>query len=114
MKRLLAILVLGFLAFASVGITGSTAGAGPANCAPGSAAVLDGANTFDANALLAGIAVPAAQVEGPAAKNRSLPTDGPQYACNRSCARACSQRFGNCPTRQCRQQFNACVRSCGC
>lgn len=108
MKRLLAILVLGFLALGSVGFSGSTADAGPARCAPGSAAVID-----EANAFLAGL-VPAAQVEGPAARNRSLPVEGSQYACNTSCARACSARFGNCPTRQCRQQFNACVRSCGC
>jgi hypothetical protein len=106
MKRLLAILVLGFLALASAGFSGSTAGAGPANCAPG-AAVIE-----DASALLG--LVPAAQAEGPAAKHRSLPVEGRQYACNTSCARACSARFGNCPTRQCRQQFNACVRSCGC
>ena len=106
MQRFLAILVLGFLALASVGLPTSAAGAGPANCAP--SGVLDDAN------VLASLVTPAAQVEGPAAKNRSTPVEGPQYACNSGCARACSQRFGNCPTRQCRQQYNSCVRSCGC
>jgi len=106
MKRLFAILVLGFLALGSFGLSASTAGAGPANCAASATTALDD---------IAALAAPAAQVEDPAAKHRSTPpADRPQLACNSGCLRSCSQQFGNCPTRQCRQQFNACVRRCGC
>jgi len=106
MKRLLAILVLGFLALGSVGLSATSAGAGAADCAASAATALDD---------IAALAIPAAQIEGPAAKHRlAPPADGPRLACNSACARSCRQQFGNCPTRQCRQQFNACVRGCGC
>jgi hypothetical protein len=108
MKRLFAILVLGFLALGSFGLSASTAGAGPANCAASAS------NTATALDDIAGLAIPAAQVEGPSKPRASLPEAGPQYACNSSCARSCRQQYGNCPTRQCRQQYNACVRGCGC
>ena len=106
MQRLFAILLLGLLALGSFGLTAGAGAAAPATCAASVAAPDDGADVF---------AVPAAQVEGPASKNRSTPSvDGPQYACNSGCARNCRQQFGNCQTRQCRQQFNSCVRGCGC
>ena len=106
MQRLFAILLLGLLALGGFGLSAATTVAAPATCAASVATSLDNADIF---------AVPAAQIEGPAAKNRSTPpVDGPQLACNSSCARSCSQQFSQCPTRQCRQQFNACVRGCGC
>ena len=103
MQRLFAILVLGLLALGIAGFSAKQAEAGAARCAPASA-ILD---------ELAGIAVPAAQTEGPAMR-RASPPEGQQLACNSSCARSCSQRFSGCNTRECRQQYNACVRGCGC
>lgn len=105
MKRLLAVLVLGFLALAGVGLAAGTARAGAAACAPHAASILDD---------VADMADPAAYAESPAARGRSTLAEGTQLACNSACARACAQRFGRCPTRECRQQFSACVRGCGC
>lgn len=106
MKRLLAIVVLGFLALGIAGFSAGGAAAGPANCAPNAASVLG------EDEVLADLA---ALTEQPSAARRSTVSDGAQqYACNSSCARACAARFGRCPTRECRQQFNACVRGCGC
>lgn len=104
MKRLFAMLLLGFLALGIAGFSAGGAAAGPANCAPDAAALLD---RDDALTELAAL------TEKPSARRGTL-SDGAQFACNSACARACAARFGRCPTRQCRQQFNACVRSCGC
>ena len=104
MKRLFAILVMGILALGIAGLSATAAGAGPANCPPDAASVLDDVEEM---------ATPAAHAERPFARNRA-PGDQPRLACNSACARACAQRFGNCRTRECRQQFNACVRGCGC
>src|SRR5262245_56487751 len=102
MKRLFAIVLLAFLALGMAGFSGG-ASAGPANCAPNAASILDD---------LEAMADPAALVERPSLRGNA--SDGAQYACNSSCARACASRFGSCPTRECRQQFSACVRGCGC
>lgn len=104
MKRLFAILLLGFLALGIAGLSAGGAAAGPANCAPNAALILDEDD---------GMVALAALTEHPSLR-RSTISDGPQYACNSQCARSCAARFGRCPTRQCRQQFNACVRGCGC
>jgi len=104
MKRLFAMLLLGFLALGIAGISAGGAAAGPANCAPNAALSLD---SDDALTELAAL------TEKPAARRSTL-SDGAQYACNSSCARACAARYSRCPTRQCRQAFNACVRGCGC
>jgi len=104
MKRLFAIVLLAFLALGIAGFSGS-AGAGPANCAPNAASILDDADpTADLAALM----------ERPSTAMRGNLSDGMQYACNSQCARGCAARFGRCPTRECRQQFSACVRGCGC
>jgi hypothetical protein len=105
MKRLFAILVLCFLALGSAGLSATSAGAGPANCAPDTALILGEGED---------LATPAALAERSATNARSTLLQGEQLACNSACARSCAQRFGQCPTRQCRQQFNACVRACGC
>jgi hypothetical protein len=105
MKRLLAILLLAFVALGGFGLSAGDAGAGPAACGPGVASILDEVDSP---------VVPVARSEAPSAKERSSQADGPQYACNSSCARACAQRFGRCPTRQCREAYRACVRGCGC
>ena len=103
MTRLFAILLLGFLALGIAGL--GSANAGPANCAPDAASVLDD---------VAAMADPAAYAErAPPVRSGNL-AEGMQLACNSSCARACASRFGRCPTRECRQQFSACVRGCGC
>lgn len=107
MKRLFAIFLLVFLAIGSAGVTAGTAAAGPANCALDAAAQIDNAEKADAMAELVALA----EKMSP---RTNLLAEGPQYACNSSCARACSARFGSCGTRECRQQFSACVRSCGC
>jgi len=108
MQRLFAILVLGFLALGIAGFSAPSAEAGAARCLPTAADTA--AATLD---TLEAMALPAAQSEGPAAR-RANPAEGQQMACNSSCARACSQRFGGCQTRECRQQYNNCVRACGC
>jgi hypothetical protein len=105
MKRLLAMVVLGFLALGIAGFSAGGAAAGPARCAPNAATVLD------QDEALADLV---ALTEQPATAPRGTLSDGAQYACNSSCARACAARFGRCPTRECRQQFSACVRGCGC
>ena len=105
MKRLYAMLLLGFLALGIAAFSGGVAAAGPANCAPDAAAILDGGDP---------LADLAALTERPSAARRAQLSDAPQYACNSACARSCAARFGRCPTRECRQQFNACVRGCGC
>ncbi len=104
MKRLFALLLLGFLALGIAGFSAGGAAAGPANCAPNAESVLGNDDPMVELAAL---------TEKPSA-SRSTLSDGQQYACNSQCARSCAARFGSCPTRQCRQQFNACVRSCGC
>ena len=106
MKRLLAMVVLGFLALGIAGFSAGGAAAGPASCAPNAASVLD------QDEALADLV---ALTEQPSTARRNMLSDGAQqYACNSSCARACASRFGRCPTRECRQQFSACVRGCGC
>jgi hypothetical protein len=105
MKRLFAILAIGILALGIAGLSATPAGAGPANCPPNAAAMLDDVEV---------LADPAAHAERPFDRNRAAPAGQPRLACNSACARACAQRFGRCPTRECRQQFNACVRGCGC
>jgi hypothetical protein len=105
MKRLFAMVLLGFLALGIAGFSAGSAGAGPANCAPDSASILD---EVEAMVDLASL------TERPAAARRSDLAESQQFACNSSCARACAARFGRCPTRECRQQFSACVRGCGC
>ena len=105
MKRLFAMVLLGFLALGIAGFSAGSAGAGPANCAPDAASILD---EVEAMVDLAALA------ERPATASRGNVAEGTQYACNSSCARACAARFGRCPTRECRQQFSACVRGCGC
>ncbi|MGH7005308.1 MAG: hypothetical protein ACREIP_15300 [Alphaproteobacteria bacterium] len=104
MQRLFSILILGFLALGIAGFSAGPAEAAAAQCAPTAASVLD---------ELEAMTVPAAQTEGPATR-RASPAEGRQLACNSSCARSCSQRFGSCHTRECRQQYNACIRGCGC
>lgn len=104
MQRLLALLVLGFLAFGIAGFSARSAEAGVAQCAPEVASILD---------QVEGLAIPAAQTEGPAARRASPPAEQ-QTVCNSSCARSCSQRFSGCNTRECRQRYNSCVRGCGC
>ncbi|MCW5773308.1 MAG: hypothetical protein KIT16_16830 [Rhodospirillaceae bacterium] len=104
MKRILAIVVLGFLALGIAGMSAASA-AGPAACAPGTGSVLDDIERM---------ATPASYAEKPSAAPRTTYGAGPQLACNSGCANACRQRFGHCPTRQCRQQYYACIRSCGC
>lgn len=108
MKRVLAILLLGFLALGSAGVSAASA-AGPAACTPQAGSILD-----EIERLTAPEASPAAHVEKPAAAPRSGIETGPQLACNSGCANSCRRRFGHCPTRQCRQQYYACIRSCGC
>ncbi len=103
MKRIFTMLVLGFLALGIAGFAAGGAAAMPPQCAP-NASVHD---DDDALAQLASLA------EQPSMR-RNLLSDGAHYACNSSCARSCAARFGSCPTRECRQQFNACVRGCGC
>ena len=105
MQRLFAMLLLGFLALGIAGFSGGGAAAGPANCAPNAAAILDEGDALTELAAL---------TEQPSAARRSTLSDGQQFACNSQCARSCAARFGRCPTRECRQQFNACVRGCGC
>ena len=105
MKRLFSILVLGFLALGIAGLSAGGAAAGPANCALDTASILD-----DVEAM----ANPAAYAEQASPRLRANLSDTRQYACNSACARACAARFGRCPTRECRQQFSACVRGCGC
>ena len=105
MKRLYAMLLLGFLALGIAAFSGGVAAAGPANCAPDSASILD---EVEAMVDLAAL------TERPSAARRAQLSDAPQYACNSACARSCAARFGRCPTRECRQQFSACVRGCGC
>jgi hypothetical protein len=107
MKRLFAIFLLVFLAIGSAGFNAGTAAAGPANCAFDTAATIEKAEKADAMADLVAL------TEKMSPRTTQL-TEAPQYACNSSCARACSARFGSCGTRECRQQFSACVRSCGC
>jgi|KBSSwiStaDraftv2_1062776.scaffolds.fasta_scaffold682533_2 hypothetical protein len=104
MKRVFAILLLGFLALGIAGFTAGSAGAGPANCAPETAALLDEVEAM---------ASPTAYAERYSTAPRANP-DEQQLACNSACARGCAARFSRCPTRECRQQFNACVRGCGC
>ena len=106
MKRLFAILFLVCLAFGTAGLSARDAAAGPANCAPTAAALVD------SNAAMADL-VALTEQGRPASRLNQL-GELPQLACNSSCARACGARFGNCPTRECRQQFSACVRGCGC
>lgn len=106
MKRLFAIFVLVFLAFGTAGFSAGNAAAGPANCAPTAAALAN-----DADAMADFVAL---TEHGRPASRSSLLAEGTELACNSSCARACSARFGRCPTRECRQQFSACVRGCGC
>ena len=103
MKRVFAMLVLGFLALGIAGLAAGRADAGPANCAPDTAALLDEVEAM---------ASPAAFAERASTTRRA--NLGEQLACNSACARGCSQRFGRCQSRDCRQQFSACVRSCGC
>lgn len=105
MKRLFTIVLLGFLALGIAGLSSGGAAAGPANCAPNAASVLDKVEAMVDLATL---------TEHPAAAQRGTVSDGTQYACNSACARGCAARFGRCPTRECRQQFSACVRGCGC
>lgn len=105
MKCLFTIAVLAFLALGIVGLSGGGAAAGPANCAPDAASILDGVEAM---------ANPASYAERASAARRANLAEAPQYACNSACARACAARFGRCPTRECRQQFSACVRGCGC
>ncbi len=102
MQRVLAILVLGFLALGVAGMSAGSATASLANCAPSAAAGVD--DVFDL----------VAHTEGTSAVRHVRPAEGPQLACNSACARGCAARFGRCPTRECRQQFSACVRGCGC
>ena len=104
MKRIFVLFVLGFLALGIVGFPAGDAGAGPANCAPDAAALLD-----DVEAM----ADPVAYAERLATTHRANLGEQ-QLACNSSCARGCAARFGRCPTRECRQQFSSCVRGCGC
>ncbi len=106
MKRLFAIFVLVFLAFGTAGLSAGSASAGPAACAPAAAAMVD---ETEAMADLVALTE-----QGRPSSRMNLLAESPQLACNSSCARACGARFGNCPTRECRQQFSACVRSCGC
>ena len=106
MKRLFAILILGLLALGIAGVPASHAEAEQARaaqCAPTADTAIS-----DLDAL----AAPASYTERPA--SRAAPADGPQLACNSACARSCAQRFGGCRTRECRQQYGACVRGCGC
>jgi len=105
MKRLLAMVLLGFLALGIAGLSAGSAGAGPANCAPQGATVLDDVETALDLVAYAERAKPS--------RNANL-AEGEQFACNSACARGCAARFGKCPTRECRQQFSACVRGCGC
>jgi hypothetical protein len=105
MKRLFAMVLPGFLALGIAGFSAGSAGAGPANCAPDSASILD---EVEAMVDLASL------TERPATVRHGNLTDRQQFACNSSCARACAASFGRCPTRECRQQFSACVRNCGC
>jgi hypothetical protein len=104
MKRLFAIVLLGLLVLGSAGLSGGAA-AGLANCAPESASILD-----DVEAM----ANPVSYAERASVARRADLAEAPQLACNSACARACAARFGRCPTRECRQQFSACVRGCGC
>jgi hypothetical protein len=104
MKRLFAIFFLVFLAFGTAGLSAGTAAAGPANCAPNSAVMQD-----DRDAMAELVAL-----TEPGRPSRLSQMSETQLACNSSCARACAARFGRCPTRECRQQFSACVRGCGC
>ncbi|HEY7611218.1 MAG TPA: hypothetical protein VIF14_18475 [Alphaproteobacteria bacterium] len=105
MKRLFAILVLGLLVLGSAGLSAGGAAAGPAHCAPDTASLLD---------EVAALANPASYAERGSTTRRANLAEAQQYACNSACARACAARFGRCPTRECRQQFSACVRGCGC
>ena len=104
MKRIFAILVLGFLALGIAGLSAGNAGAGPAACAPEATAVLD-----EVEAMVD----PASYAERPSASHR-IAIGEQHLACNSACARGCAARFARCPTRECRQQFSACVRGCGC
>lgn len=104
MKRLFAIFVLVFLAFGTAGLAADNAAAGPANCAPAASALANGADAMADLVALTEQGRPASRILA----------EGTELACNSSCARACSARFGRCPTRECRQQFSACVRGCGC
>jgi hypothetical protein len=104
MKRLFAMLVLGFLALGIAGFTSGGAAAGPANCAPDTSTILD---------EMEALANPVSYAERALPRRANL-AEQQQFACNSACARACAARFGRCPTRECRQQFSACVRGCGC
>src|SRR6185295_9015643 len=81
MKRLFAILVLGFLALGIAGLSAGGAAAGPANCAPDTASILD-----DVEAM----ANPAAYAEQASPRLRANLSDTRQYACNSACAPACA------------------------
>ena len=105
MKRFFAMVLLGFLALGIAGFSAGSAGAGPANCASDSGSILD---EVEAMVDLASL------TERTAAVRHGNLAESQQYACNSSCARSCAARFGRCPTRECRQQFSACVRGCGC
>ena len=105
MKRLFAILFLVCLAFGTAGLSAGNAAAGPANCAPAAAAMADDAEAMADLVVLTEQGRPV---------RLNLLSEAPQLACNSSCARACGARFGRCPTRQCKEQFSACMRGCGC
>jgi hypothetical protein len=107
MKRLLAILVLGFLALGIAGFSAPAAEAGAARCLPAAGDALAGLDALESGA------VPTAQKEGPTPP-RASPPAGEQLACNSACARSCRQSYGGCYTRECRIRYNACVRGCGC
>ena len=107
MQRLLAILILGFLALGIAGFSAPAADAGAARCAPVAADMRDGLDALENGSL------PVVQKEGPTERRASQP-EGAQTACNSSCARSCRQSIGGCNTRECRQRYNACVRGCGC
>ena len=106
MKRLFAILFLVLLAFGTAGLSADNAAAGPANCAPTAATLVD-----ETKAMADLVAL---TEQGRPVSRANLLSEAPQLACNSSCARACGARFGSCQTRECRQQFSACVRGCGC
>lgn len=105
MKRILAILLLGFLALGIAGFSSEKAAAAPASCLPPAASILDQVDSLAQPASLTEKASPRAGIAKP---------DEPALACNSSCARSCSSRFSRCTTRSCRDQYQSCIRSCGC
>jgi hypothetical protein len=95
-------MILGLLA---LGLAVSTAGAKSPACVAGNTVLVD---------EIEGLASPTAYTERGPGANATRPPAAMQYVCNYNCARSCRQSFGRCTTRECRQQFDACIRACGC